>query len=99
MPPPSEDIDSGPSSEHSEVTSLPHSPGSPASPDPATPRSPGSDRTPSPIPIMEELAEALTDKLKNIGRHPTISLPQFRGKKGEDPNDHCMKVEDYFSIF
>ena len=48
---------------------------------------------------VKDLAEALTDKLKDIGRHPTIPLPQFRGKKGEDPNDHCMKVEDYFSIF
>ena len=48
---------------------------------------------------VKELAESLTDKLKDIGRHPTIPLPQFRGKKGEDPNDHCMKVEDYFSIF
>ena len=48
---------------------------------------------------VKELAEALTEKLKDIGRHPTILLPQFRGKKGEDPNDHCMKVEDYFAIF
>ena len=37
---------------------------------------------------VKELAEALTDKFKDIGRHPTIPLPQFRGKKGEDPNDH-----------
>ena len=48
---------------------------------------------------VKDLAEALTEKLKGIGRHPTIPLPQFRGKKGEDPNDHCMKVEDYFSMF
>ena len=48
---------------------------------------------------VKDLAEALTDKLKDIGRHPTIPLSQFRGKKGEDPNDHCMRVEDYFSIF
>ena len=48
---------------------------------------------------VKELAEALTDKLKDIGRHPTIPLPQFRGKKGEDPDDHCMKVEDYFAMF
>ena len=48
---------------------------------------------------VKELADALTDKLKDIGRHPTIPLPQFRGKKGEDPNDHCMKVEDYFVMF
>ena len=48
---------------------------------------------------VKELADALTDKLKDIGRHPTIPLPQFRGKKGEDPNDHCMEVEDYFAMF
>ena len=48
---------------------------------------------------VKELADALTDKLKDIGRHPTIPLSQFRGKKGEDPNDHCMKVEDYFAMF
>ena len=42
---------------------------------------------------VKELVDALTDKLKDIGRHPTISLPQFRGKKGEDPNDHCMKLK------
>ena len=48
---------------------------------------------------VKELADALTDKLKDISRHPTIPLPQFRGKKGEDPNDHCMKVEDYFAMF
>ena len=48
---------------------------------------------------VKELAEALTDKLKNIGRHPTIPSPQFRGKKGEEPNDHCMKVGDYFAMF
>ena len=48
---------------------------------------------------VKELADALTEKLKDIGRHPTVPLPQFKGKKGEDPNDHCMKVEDYFSMF
>ena len=49
--------------------------------------------------MVKELADALTDKLKDIGRHPTIPLPQFRDKKREDPNDHCMKVEDYFAMF
>ena len=82
--------------------SEPTSPKSPKSPDSITPESSSSERSPSPIPTMttvEELADALTDKLKDIGRHPTIPLPQFRGKKGEDPNDHCMKVEDYFAMF
>ena len=75
----------------------PASPKSPKSPDSIT-----SERSPGPIPTMgtvKELADALTNKLKDIGRHPTIPLPQFRGKKGEDPNDHCMKVEDYFAMF
>ena len=48
---------------------------------------------------VKDLAEALIEKLKDIGRHPTILLPQFRGKKGEYPNDHCMKGEDYFAMF
>ena len=94
--------DSEPSSEHSEVISLPSSPRSSTSPDLTTPRSFSPDRTISPIPTMgtvKDLAEALTEKLKDIGRHPTIPLPQFRDKKGEDPNDHCMKVEDYFVTF
>ena len=80
----------------------PTSPKSPKSPDSITSESSSSERSPSPIPTMgtvKELADALTDKLKDIGRHPTILLPQFIGKKGEDPNDHCMKVEDYFAMF
>ena len=80
----------------------PTSPKSSKSPDSITSESSPSERSPSPIPTMgtvKELADALTDKLKDIGRHPTIPLPQFRGKKGEDPNDHCMNIEDYFAMF
>ena len=36
--------------------------------------------------------------LKNINQSPTIPLPVFKGKKGEDPEDHILKVEDYFEI-
>ena len=82
--------------------SEPTSPESPKSPDLSTPESPSSEKSPSSVPTMttvKELADALTDKLKDIGRHPTIPLSQFKGKKGEDPNDHCMKVEDYFAMF
>ena len=81
--------------------SEPTSPESPKSPDLSTPESSSSERSPSSVPTMttvKELADALTDKLRDIGRHPTIPLPQFKGKKGEDPNDHCMKV-DYFAMF
>ena len=36
--------------------------------------------------------------IKNINQSPTIPLPVFKGKKGEDPEDHILKVEDYFEI-
>ena len=42
--------------------------------------------------------DALTKTLKNINQSPTIPLPVFKGKKGEDPEDHILKVEDYFEI-
>ena len=82
--------------------SEPTSPKSRNSPNLSTSESSSSKSPSSPIPTMgtvEELVGVLTDKLKDIGRHPTIPLPQFKGKKGEDPNDHCMKVEDYFAMF
>ena len=46
----------------------------------------------------KELVDALTKTLKNINQSPTIPLPVFKGKKGEDPEDHILKVEDYFQI-
>ena len=46
----------------------------------------------------KELVEALTKTLKNINQSPTIPLPVFKGKKGEDPEDHILKVEDYFGV-
>ena len=46
----------------------------------------------------KELVDALTTTLKNINQSPTIPLPVFKDKKGEDPEDHILKVEDYFEI-
>ena len=46
----------------------------------------------------KELVDALTTTLKNINQSPTIPLPVFKGKKVEDPEDHILKVEDYFEI-
>ena len=45
----------------------------------------------------KELVEALTNTLKNINQSPTIPLPVFKGKKGEDPEDYILKV-DYFGV-
>ena len=47
----------------------------------------------------KELVDALTKTLKNINQSPTIPLPVFKGKKGEYPEDHILKVEDYFEIY
>ena len=53
-------------------------------------------------PIMtattKELIDTLTKTLKNINQSPTIHLPVFKGKKGEDPDDDILKVEDYFGV-
>ena len=46
----------------------------------------------------KDLVDALTMTLKNINQSPTIPLPVFKGKKGERPEDHILKVEDYFKI-
>ena len=46
----------------------------------------------------KDLIETLTKTLKNINQSPTIPLPVFKGKKGEDPEDHILKVEDYFGL-
>ena len=46
----------------------------------------------------KDLMDALIKTLKNINQSPTIPLPVFKGKKGEDPEDHILKVEDYFEI-
>ena len=46
----------------------------------------------------KELIDTLTKTLKNINQSPIIPLPVFKGKKGEDPEDHILKVEDYFGV-
>ena len=46
----------------------------------------------------KDLVDALPTTLKNINQSPTIPLPVFKGKKGEDLEDHILKVEDYFEI-
>ena len=46
----------------------------------------------------KDLIDASTKTFKNINQSPTIPLPVFKGKKGEDPEDHILKVEDYFGL-
>ena len=46
----------------------------------------------------KDLIDALTKTLKNINQSPTIPIPVFKGKEGEDPEDHILKVEDHFGL-
>ena len=46
----------------------------------------------------KDLVDVLTTTLKNINQSPTIPFQVFKGKKGEDPEDHILKVEDFFEI-
>ena len=57
-----------------------------------------SETDPIMIATTTESIDALTKTLKNINQSPTIPLPVFKGKKGEDPEDHILKVEDYFGV-
>ena len=45
-----------------------------------------------------ESSDSESDPFKNIYQSPTIPLPIFKGKKREDPEDHILKVEDYFGV-
>ena len=58
----------------------------------------GSEADPIMAATTKELIDTLTKTLKNINQSPTIPLPIFKGKKGEDPEDHILKVEDYFGV-
>ena len=44
---------------------------------------------------VEEIKNALIES----NRVPAMPIPQFYGKKGEKPEDHIMKVEDYFQNY
>ena len=46
----------------------------------------------------KDLIDALTRTLKNINQSPTFPLPVFKGNKGEGPEYHILKLEDYFEL-
>ena len=45
--------------------------------------------------VVEEIKNALIES----NRVAAMPIPQFYGKKGEKPEDHIMKVEDYFQNY
>ena len=50
---------------------------------------------PVPMGMVEEIKNALIES----NRVAAMPIPQFYGKKGEKPEDHIMKVEDYFQNY
>lgn len=45
------------------------------------------------------LQAAITAAFQNVRRDAMYTVPQFSGKKGEKPEAHCLKVEDWFAHF
>ena len=45
------------------------------------------------------LRDALTEAFTNLRRDFAYPVPQFSGKKGEKPENHCLKVEDWYNHF
>ena len=63
----------------------------------STPSSPVSPVVVGPVAMgtVEEIKNALIES----NRVAAMPIPQFYGKKGEKPEDHIMKVEDYFQNY
>ena len=63
----------------------------------STPSSPVSPALVEPVAMgtVEEIKNALIES----NRVAAMPIPQFYGKKGEKPEDHIMKVEDYFQNY
>ena len=68
-----------------------------SSPPSSVPSSPVSPAVVGPVAMgtVEEIKNALIES----NRVAAMPIPQFYGKKGEKPEDHIMKVEDYFQNY
>ena len=73
-----------------------------------TPSSPTSASAASPplsplallvAPVTMGTVEEIKNALIESNRVAAMPIPQFYGKKGEKPEDHIMKVEDYFQNY
>ena len=98
--PPDQDLDPDSPAESSESSGSPLIPRLPIPHQESTSSedSIGSETDPIMTVTTKELIDTLTKTLKNINQGPTIPLPVFKGKKGEDPEDHILKMEDYFGV-
>ena len=48
---------------------------------------------------VADLTKQLRQAFEEISLGANYPIPTFNGKKGENPEDHCMKAEDYFKVY
>ena len=48
---------------------------------------------------VADLTKHLKQAFEEISLSANYRMPTFYGKKGENPEDHCMKAEDYFKVY
>ena len=72
------------------------------------PPSPSSTAVPPPVlaamaakedVTVADLTRQLKQAFEEISLGANYPMPTFNGKKGENPEDHCMKAEDYFKVY
>ena len=49
--------------------------------------------------MVADLTGHLKQAFEEISLGANYPMPTFHGKKGENPEDHCMKAEDYFKVY
>ena len=49
--------------------------------------------------MVADLTRQLKQAFEEISLGANYPMPTFNGKKGENPEDHCMKAEDYFKVY
>ena len=48
---------------------------------------------------VADLTRQLKQAFEEISLGANYPMPTFKGKEGENPEDHCMKAEDYFKVY
>ena len=48
---------------------------------------------------VADLTRHLKQAFEEISLGANYPMPMFHGKKGENPEDHCMKAENYFKVY
>ena len=49
--------------------------------------------------LVADLTKYIKHAFEEISLSANYPMPTFYGKKGEHPEDHCMKAEDYFKVY